>query len=506
MATNTSSNASMADTDSVYRRQSSSTIVSHQYSTTNASTNKSNTSDDVLQTDEVTLKRHLGLFSGVSFIVGIIIGSGIFISPKGVLRETESVGLCLIIWVSCGLVSLLGALCYSEIGTVIPRNGAEIAYMKEGIGSVHERVGEILAYQFCWTSTLILKPASIAILILTFSQYFLSGIMIDCGASPEVVKMTAVFTILMLININSISATAANRLNIIFVICKVATILTVIIIGIIRLGQGHTQNLQNSFAGTTTKPFKVALAFYSGLWAYDGWNSLNSVTEELKNPKRNLWLSIALALPSVIVLYLFTNISYFTVMSKATLLSSNAVAVTWGEAVLGPAVRALPILISISALGGGNGSLYAASRYCLVGAQYGYLPKIFSCIHKTRLTPIPTVFLQGFIAILLCLPSNIEALIDFFSFAAWIFYGLTFLATLICKYTKKNADRVINIPVPLVIIIILIAAYLVIGPVIAQPDIGFLIASAIILSGLLFYYPFVYRKIELNIISNAKTN
>jgi amino acid transporter len=115
--------------------------------------------------DAVILKRHLGLFSGVCFIVGTIIGnllnfafhqffcdcsyvgSGIFVSPKGVLRQTESVGLCLIVWVGCGLISLLGicyfyltnsfissvgALCFAEIGTIIPRNGAEVAYMKEG--------------------------------------------------------------------------------------------------------------------------------------------------------------------------------------------------------------------------------------------------------------------------------------------------------------------------------------------------------------------------------------
>lgn len=86
--------------------------------------------------------------------------------------------------------------------------------------------------------------------------------------------------------INSISATAANRLNIFFVICKVSTILTVIIAGLVRIGQGHVEYLQNGFDGTTKRPLNVAVAFYSGLWAYDGWNSLNSITEELKNPQR----------------------------------------------------------------------------------------------------------------------------------------------------------------------------------------------------------------------------
>ncbi|CAF4021696.1 unnamed protein product [Rotaria sordida] len=493
-------NSSMTDINSIHRRQSNSFIIQQQH-LTSEKINRKNSLRDELPTNEVTLQRHLGLFSGVCFIVGIIIGSGIFVSPKGVLRGTESVGLCLIIWIGSGLLSLLGALCYAEIGTVIPRNGAEIAYMKEGIGSVHERIGEISAYLFNWTSALILKPASIAILTLTFSQYFLSGILIDCAPSEQLVKMTAVFTLLILMNINSISVSAANRLNIIFVICKVVTIIIVIIVGIVRIAQGHTKYLQNGFDGTTTKPLNVALAFYSGLWAYDGWNSLNSITEELKNPKRNLWLSIVLALPSVIILYLLTNISYFTAMDKVTLLNSNSVAVTWGEVAIRPVVRALPILVSISALGGGNGSLYGSARYCMVGAQYGYLPEVFACIHKKRLTPIPGVVLEGLVAIALCMPGNVEGLIDFFSFAAWIFYGLTFLATLFCKFTMKKAERVISVPIPLIILIILISIYLVIAPVIADPSIGFLIASLVILFGLVFYYPFVYRKIEINIIS-----
>ncbi|CAF1316072.1 unnamed protein product [Rotaria sp. Silwood1] len=88
--------------------------------------------NEILPIETKTLKRHLGLFSGISFVLGMIIGSGIFISPKGVLRQTESIGLCLVIWVLCGFISILGALCYSEIGTVIPLSGSELVYMREG--------------------------------------------------------------------------------------------------------------------------------------------------------------------------------------------------------------------------------------------------------------------------------------------------------------------------------------------------------------------------------------
>ncbi|CAF1284776.1 unnamed protein product [Rotaria sordida] len=252
--------------------------------------------------------------------------------------------------------------------------------------------------------------------------------------------------------------------------------------------------------GTTNNPLRISLAFYSGLWAYGGWSSLNSVTEELKNPKRNLWLSIVLALSSVIILYLLTNISYFTVMNKAELLSSDTVAMTWGEAVLGPVVRTLPILVSFSALGSATATIYCSSRYFMVGARYGYLPKIFSCIQKQRLTPLPSIMLMTIISIIYCIPTNIEHLIDFVSFVAWVFFGLTFVATICCKFTKAEAYRAIKVPIPVIIFMILVSVYLIIAPVISSPNIGYLIALIIVLVGLIFYYLFVFRKIQPNLM------
>ncbi|CAF1229195.1 unnamed protein product, partial [Rotaria sordida] len=140
--------------------------------------------------------------------------------------------------------------------------------------------------------------------------------------------------------------------------------------------------------------------------------------------------------------------------------------------------------------GTANASLFA-------GAQYGYLPELFACIHRQRLTPLPGVVLKGFLAIIFCIPTNIYGLIDFFSFGAWMFHSLTFVATLCCKFTKKDTERVINIPIPLIVIIILISIYLVTIPVITSPNIEFLITSCWILFGLIFYYLFVYRKREL---------
>ncbi|CAF0938792.1 unnamed protein product [Adineta ricciae] len=384
---------------------------------------------------------------------------------------------------------VLGALCYAEIGTVIPLSGAELAYMKEGIGSVHARTGDVLAFVFSWANTFIILPSTAAILTLTFSTYFLSGIMDNCGPPVELVKMTAIFAIVVLANVNAFSATTANRLNIVFTLSKVVTILVIVTAGLVRIGQGHTENLKHSFHGTTNKPLRIALAFYSGLWAYSGWGSLTTVTEELKNPKKNLWLSIVVALPIVIVLYVLTNISYFTVMTKSALLSSDAVAMTWGEVVLGSVARVLPVLIALSALGSANGLTYTSARYCMVSACYGLVCFLnefdsFDC------------FLKTILAIIYCIPSDIEGLISYFSFVSWLFCGLTFVATLWCKFTKRDVLRLIKVPITLVIFIILICIYLVIAPVISYPNIGFLIASIILLLSLIVYYIFIFRQVQ----------
>ncbi|CAF3857780.1 unnamed protein product, partial [Rotaria sordida] len=337
--------------------------------------------NEVLFNEKKTLKRHLGLFSGISFILGI--------------------------------------------------------------GSVHLRTGDILAFVFNWANTFILEPSSVAILSLTFSTYFLSGIMDR-----------------VLGTVNGISVTAANRLNIAFVVCKTVTILVITIGGLVRIGQGYTQTLKSGFDGTANNPLSISLAFYSGLWAYSGWASLNSVTEELKNPKRN-------------------KLGFKGLTNSEVVL--NAEASTWGEAVLGPVVRLLPILISFSALGSANATIYTSGRYFMVGARYGYLPEIFSCIQKQRLTPLPSIILITILTIIYCIPSNIGNLIDFFSFVAWVFFGLTFVATICCKFTKPKAFRVIKVPIPIIIFMILVAIYLVIAPVISSPNVGYLIAVIILL-------------------------
>ena len=130
------------------------------------------------------LKKNVTLMNGVGLIVGSIIGSGIFISPKSVLENTESIGLSLIVWLLCGCISFLGALCYSELGTCIQRSGAEYSYL-------YEAFGPIPAFLFSWTAVLVIRPAAVAGIAVVFGEYVVKPFYMDCAPPIYLIKLLA---------------------------------------------------------------------------------------------------------------------------------------------------------------------------------------------------------------------------------------------------------------------------------------------------------------------------
>nr|DAA34690.1 TPA_inf: amino acid transporter [Amblyomma variegatum] len=148
----------------------------------------------------VQLKRRVGLLSGVALIVGTMIGSGIFVSPKGVLERSGSVGLSLIVWAGCGILSLFGALSLAELGTMIHKSGGDFIYILTAFaGDPPARGGvkPVPAFLHAWTTVLLLKPAGLGIMALSFAKYIVQPAFIDCGDSPPVpTKMVAAGCIL----------------------------------------------------------------------------------------------------------------------------------------------------------------------------------------------------------------------------------------------------------------------------------------------------------------------
>nr|XP_002119371.1 b(0,+)-type amino acid transporter 1-like [Ciona intestinalis] len=451
------------------------------------STSSATVTDD--KQNVVKLKQEVGVLGGISLVVGTMIGSGIFMSPASILIHAHSVGASLCIWAACGVLATFGAMSYIELGLMIKKSGGEYQYLKAAYG-------EVAAFLFAWTSIIVTKPSSFAIIAIGFAQYVTAPFYPGCTPPATIQKCAAAFCILIISLINCFSVKLSNFVQIFFTAAKLLIIASIIIGGFVMLGQGHTENLTNGFEGSAKSFSAIAVAFYSGLWSYDGWNQLNFVTEELQNPVRNFPLTIMIGIPMVTVLYILVNIAYFTVMTPSEIISSSAVAITFGDRVFGPASFIVPVAVACSTFGAANGSAFTAGRLTYAAGRNGHMLKLFSYISVTKLTPSPALIFNSFIALLMIIPdaSNFSTLIDYFTFASWIFYGATFLSVIVLRFRKPEWKRPYRVFIAIPAICFITSCYLIVAPIIDSPQLAYLYAAIFIIAGLVFYFPLIYFK------------
>ncbi|KAG8445695.1 hypothetical protein GDO86_010468 [Hymenochirus boettgeri] len=436
---------------------------------------------------KIRLKRQLGLPSAVSLIVGTMIGSGIFMSPQGVLYYMGSPGASLLIWASCGVLAMMGALSYAELGTVIKESGGDYIYILRNIGPLP-------AFLFAYTASFVLRPASIAGVSLSFAEYVVATFYQDCPPPPVVVKCTAAACILVLVTINCLNVKFATTILNTCTAAKLLVLMVIILGGLVLLVNGNTQGLQNAFENTVPGFGPVGVAFYQAHWAYDGWNNLNSVTEELKRPEVNLPRAIMIAVPLVTCVYLLVNISYFIAMTPRELLSSEAVAISWGVKLLGSWTWIISLGVAMSTFGTGNGNFFSGGRVCYVAAREGHLPDTLSMIHVKRLTPSPALIFTAIISLIMIIPSSFNIIVNFSSFATWLFYGTTISGLLYSKIKKPDIPRPYKVPIIIPVIVLIASVYLVLAPIIGSPQMEYLYVILFILSGLIVYIPLIHYK------------
>lgn len=432
--------------------------------------------------EAVVLKPRITLMNACGIIVGTIIGSGIFISPVGVFRDSGSVGLSLVIWTIGGIFSTIGALCYGELGTTIVKSGGDYAYIREFFGPLP-------AFLRLWIALVIIRPTSQAAIALTFSYNLLQPFF-PCGESPEVaIRIFAGLCITILSAVNCFSVRWATRVQDVFTLSKLFALAMIILIGVVKIFQGYTEYLAPSvvFDNTTDDIGKIILAFYNGLYAYGGWNYLNFVTEEMKDPAKNLPRAILISLPLVSFIYVTANIAYFTLLSPAEFLESNAVAVLFGDKVLSFMSWIIPVFVSLSCFGSVNGSIFTSSRLFFVGAREGQLPNILAMIHTSNLTPVPAILFNCIMSCLFLCAGDIWSLITYFSFFNWLCIGMAIFGMIWWRFKYPDLPRPVKMHISLPIIFFLASAFLVIMAVYAAP-MQCLIGCLMAISGVPVYY------------------
>lgn len=441
---------------------------------------------DMEPRESVKLKREIGLMEGASIIVGIIIGSGIFISPKGVLSQAGSVGLSLVIWVLCGVLSALGAFCYAELGTTIPKSGGDYVY-------IHEAFGPLPAFLYLWVASLVFVPCTNAIAAITFAEYILQPFYNNCLPPDDAVRLIAAAAICLLTFLNCYNVKLTAKLQDGFMFFKIVALVFIIVTGIVFLGMGNVEHFHNSFHGSVTDPGRLSLAFYSGIFSYTGWNYLNFVTEEMKNPYVNLPRAIWISMPIVTSIYVLANVAYFVLLSPYEMLSSGAVAVTFGEKLPTFMWWIVPVCVAGSTLGGLSVHIFTSARICFVGARQGHFPNALALISINKYTPIPSLVFLAILSLVMLFTRDVFVLINYSSFVESFFIAVSVCGLLYLRWKKPDLERPIRVPTVLPVVFLLICTFLICLPFYAEPVvIG--MGVLIIISGVPAYYIFVYWK------------
>ena len=429
-----------------------------------------------------TLRRTLGLADLVLIVVGTVIGSGIFRVPSAVLQQTGgSVGLALIVWFAAGILSLLGALTFAEMGAAKPDAGGLYVFIRDALGPLP-------AFLYGWTMFLVIASGSAATLAVAFKDYL--GAFVALPPLAGKLVAIAMLAVVMLINVRG-ARQGANVQGVATILKVLAILVMSIFLLIFGRGSSGTAGLWPAQWNASLLT-GVGLAMISVLWAYEGWQYVTFSAGETKDPQRIFPRGIVAGTSLVIAIYVIANIAYVAAIGPEGVMGSQRVAADAVSALFGAAAgRLIAAIILVSMFSATNGLTLTAPRLYYSMARDGVFFSRLAQVSPRFNTPAVAIVASSVWAmVLVALPgSSFEQLLTYVVFVGWIFFALAALAIFAYRRRQPEMHRPFRTPgYPLTpILFVLSAAAIVINTVVTQPR-NVIFAIGLMLLGIPAYY------------------
>jgi len=395
-----------------------------------------------------TLRRDLGLAGAAAIVVGTVIGSGIFLVPRAMILSVGSPGMVFLVWIFGGMLTLFGALTYAELAAALPEAGGEYVYLRAAYGPFY-------GFLYGWTQTWVAKSASIATLATGLYLYLanfypsLDRVLITVplpigpGGNPLEIRngqLLGMAVIMSLGVLNYFGVKVGGGVQVAVTVVKVLCIAGIVVAGLLA-GEGSTQHFSTSVAapGGVTGFFAALVA---ALWAYDGWNNVNMVASEIREPRRNLPIALIGGTLIVMAIYLAANFAYFYVLPAGSVAGSDRVASEMMRHALGErGAAAVSVAAMVSMFAALNGSILAGSRVPYALARDGYFFRPYAIVSEKYHTPGISVLLLSAWSALLLLSGQYDNLYTLVIFPSWILYAMAAASVIVLRRRRPDLNR-----------------------------------------------------------------
>ncbi len=431
--------------------------------------------DTTFFTETKNFKRELGLLDSTMIVIGSMIGSGIFIVSADIARTVGSPGYLLLVWLITGAITITAALSYGELAGMLPHAGGQYVYLREAYNP-------LVGFLYGWTLFLVIQTGTIAAVAVAFAKY--TAVLIPLfsennilfslfGLKISAAQILAILSVVVLTSTNIRGVRTAKIVQNIFTFSKVVALLGLILLAFF-IGKNAAAigaNFSNFWNASWThisngKIFSVeslsgsmllaaiGVAMVGSLFSSDAWNNITFTASEVKNPKRNIPLSLFLGTAIVTLLYIGANVAYILVLPlKGTpegvsvvgrgiqFALSDRVATAASSMIFGaPAVVIMAVLIMVSTFGCNNGLILAGARVYYAMAKDNLFFKKIGTINKNSV-PGVALIVQASWASLLCFSGTYGDLLDYVIFAVLIFYILTIAGIFLLRKKRPDAER-----------------------------------------------------------------